>query len=45
MSAGSEEGLNRRPLISLSVIVGATWSLSAPDDFPEGENNEADSAF
>ena len=45
MFAGSEERLNRRPLVSLSVIVGAMWRLKAPDDFPEGENHEADSVF
>ena len=45
MSAGSEEGLNRRPPVGLSVIISAMWLLKVPDDFPEGENNEADFAF
>lgn len=44
MFAGSEEGLNRRPLVSLSVIAGAMRLLKAPNDFPKGENNDADSA-
>jgi len=41
MFAGSEEGLNRRPLVSLSVIAGAMRLFKAPNDFPKGENNDA----
>ena len=43
MSAGPEEGLNRRSLVSLSVIAGGMWP--ARYAFPEGENNEMDFCF
>lgn len=45
MSAGSEEGLNRRPLVGLSVNISAMSLLKVLDSFPEGENNEADFVF